>query len=84
MEVTIEIDRIVLKDFDNHDSRQIGASLKLELARLIKENGLPRGAQKHEISSINVSSPNLPKNLNPRIIGTNIARLVYKELAKRP
>ncbi|MDA4121760.1 MAG: hypothetical protein OK456_01115 [Thaumarchaeota archaeon] len=83
MNIDIHIDELVLEGFDFHDHKRIAASMKVELARLITEKGL--GMQLDRTSDLGrVSAPafNVPTDRNPRAIGREIARSVYKGMKK--
>ena len=57
--------------------------MKLELARLIAEKGLSSALdRKNDSSKIIAPSFNVPSDRNPRAIGVEIARSVYRGMKK--
>ncbi|MGB7953623.1 MAG: hypothetical protein WCF23_06545 [Candidatus Nitrosopolaris sp.] len=81
MEIKIQIDRLTLHGFNYHDHRRIATSFELELAGLITKNW----ARQNKLSDsqpqiFNEYSFKLPTDMNPKSIGAEIARSVYKEL----
>jgi hypothetical protein len=81
MEIQIRIKELVLYGFNYHDHRRISASVERELARLIKKHGVPEAAtQRHEFRNMDAGSFKVPRDMNPRLIGAEIARSVYKGL----
>jgi len=86
MKINIRIGKLVLHGFNYHDHKRVGTALEQELARLIKENGLPEGSTKEiEIPKIGAPSFSAPADMNPTTIGTEVARSIYrsKELVAR-
>lgn len=83
MKFRVNIDELVLEGFDFHDHRRIASALKTELARLIAEDGLYRTTRR-EAESARISAPSfrVPSDRNPRMIGNEIARSVYKSLRR--
>jgi hypothetical protein len=79
MRIRIKIDELVLHGFNYHDHRRISAAIEGELARLIRENGLPQGMNvAKEIPKIDAGSFNLSDRTNPKAIGDQIARSIYR------
>lgn len=79
MKIDIRIGKLVLHGFDYHDHSRIRATFEQEFARLIMLNGLPEGfAQGDGIPQIYAPSFNAPGDMNPRIIGAEVARSIYK------
>jgi hypothetical protein len=79
MKIDIRIGKLVLHGFDYHDHRRISSAFKQELTRLIRENGLPKGfAQGEEVHQIIAPSFNAPEDMNPKTIGAEVARSIYK------
>jgi hypothetical protein len=77
----VQIDELVLEGFDFHDHKRIAAAMKKELARLIAEKGLDRaGGRSAESASVSAPSFHVPSDRNPRSIGNEIARSVYRGL----
>jgi hypothetical protein len=83
MKINLQIDELVLEGFDYHDHKRIGAAMKLELARLVAERGLGSVLdQKNNSGSVSAPPFNVPSDRNPRAIGAEIARAVYKGMKK--
>jgi hypothetical protein len=79
MKIDIRIEKLVLNGFDYHDHRRISAALEQELAILIKKKGLPdRLTQGDEIPLIFAPSFTTPIDMNPRTIGAEVARSIYR------
>lgn len=79
MRINIEIERLVLNGFDFHDHKRISAALEQELAWLIRENGLPEGfTQGDKIPIIYPPSFTAPEDMNPRKLGTEVARSIFR------
>ena len=83
MKVNIQIDELVLEGFDFHDHKRIGAAMKLELGRLVAEGGLGSALdQKNNPGSVSAPPFSVPSDRNPRAIGAEIARSVYRGMKK--
>lgn len=81
--VNVEIDELMLTGFDHHDRFRIASALELELASLIKERRFPTGlAKEREVRQVAVPSFHAPADSNPRMIGIEAARSIYRGLAK--
>jgi hypothetical protein len=81
--IRVELERLVLVGFDYHDHRRIGAAFEKEFERMIRDNGLPGGRVRGPDSeSIGAPTFFLPVDMNPRTIGTRIARSVYASLGR--
>ena len=79
MKINIRIANLVLQGFDYHDHKRINFALEQELTTLIRENGLPSGlSEGAEISQIDAPSFNIPADSNPKIIGSEVARSMYR------
>jgi hypothetical protein len=83
VKIDLQIDALVLEGFDYHDHKRIGAAMKAELARLITENGLgsPVGWMR-DSGQISAPSFKVPSDRNPRTIGAEIARSVYRGMRR--
>jgi hypothetical protein len=82
--INLEIDTLVLEGFDYHDHKRIGAAMKVELARLITEKGLGSAADlMGDSAQIRAPSFEVPSDRNPRAIGAEIARSVYRGMRKK-
>jgi hypothetical protein len=81
MKVNIEIGELVLDGLDYHDHRRISKAIEQELTRLISENGLSKWpTPQNKTPSIDAPSFNAPSNMNPRTIGRETARSIYRGL----
>jgi hypothetical protein len=84
MKIHLAIGELVLHGFEYHDHRRIGIAIEQELATLIRDNGLPgkssTATEEYEIIHINAGSFNAPVNMNPKIIGIEVARSIYRGL----
>lgn len=79
MKIRIEIGELVVHGFDYHDHRRIGAAIEWELTRLISKNGLPQGISGNkEIPKIDAGSFNIDRHTNPRAIGAEVAKSIYR------
>lgn len=81
MKVRINIAELILNGFDYHDGKRIAAAIEHELARLIREKGLPDGLD-GEMAKINAGSFDV-KQGNARAVGGDIARAIYRALSDR-
>lgn len=83
MKIYLQIDELVLDGFDYHDHKRISAAMKLELTRLIAEKGLGKALdRKNDSGQISATSFKVPSDRNPRTIGAEIARSVYRGIKK--
>jgi hypothetical protein len=82
MKIDVQIDELVLEGFDYHDHKRISNAMKIELARLIIENGLDQKAVERKDGAANISAPvfQIPMDRNPRMVGNEIARSIFKSL----
>jgi hypothetical protein len=79
--IDIQIDELVLSGFNQKDRVQIGEALERELAALITERRLSNeSATRLAADSKDVPSFNLPADMNPKKIGVETARSVYRRL----
>lgn len=80
----MEIKELVLHGFDYHDYRRIGVAIEQELSRLIRENGLLQYiVAGSEIPRIDAGSFSLATDMNPKTIGAEVARSIYRGLRQR-
>jgi hypothetical protein len=81
--VHVEIDELVLTGFDHRDRFRIASAMELELVSLIKEKRLPTGLAKGRTThQVDAPSFNAPADSNPRTIGIETARSIYKGLGR--
>jgi hypothetical protein len=84
MKVNIEIGELILEGFDYHDQQRISRAIEQELARLVSDNGLPEGVgTRRAASNIGALSFNAPSDMNPRAIGRETARSIYRSLVTK-
>ena len=76
--LTIEINELLLEGFNQTDGKLISATLKQELTRLIKDNGLIHNPNSN-VNAVSVNSllVNVNINSNAKAIGIEIARCIY-------
>ena len=82
MKTKIEIGTLVLEGFDYHDHIRISGALEQELVRIISKNGLSEKRTNLQAKPTKpmILSFTAPPDLNPRKIGSEIARAVSKTL----
>ncbi|MEL6353627.1 MAG: hypothetical protein AAFR58_18025 [Cyanobacteria bacterium J06627_28] len=79
--VNFHVDRLVLHGFSTVARHQISAAMQAELSRLFQVQGIPRSLQKDAvINQFNGGDVEISQGLSPHIIGTRIARSLYREL----
>jgi hypothetical protein len=85
MKIEVQIGQLVLEGFDYHDHKRIADAMKVELAKMIAEKGLGEIAAGRSKDTGPLSIPvfRIPSDKNPRLIGNEIARSVYKSLKQR-
>lgn len=76
--IVINIDRLVLEDFDYHDHPRISKAMQHELSRLVRENGLAQGV--YDLPTVDAGTINIRENMGSRTTGIEIARSVYRSL----
>jgi hypothetical protein len=84
MKINIQIAELVLEGFDYHDHKRISNAMKIELTRLVAEKGLGQTSveQEHGVAHISAPAFQMPTDRNPRMIGNEIARSVFKGLKR--
>ena len=85
MKVEVQIGELVLEGFNFHDQRRIASAMRNELSRLVRENDLPQRLERNYDRSVSSFTPPpfaMPQDGNPRRIGVEIARSVYKSLRR--
>jgi hypothetical protein len=81
LKVKINIDRLVLEGFSYHDHLRISRAMEHELVRLVRENGLKKGA--YDLPVVDAGAFNIGQNASPRSIGVNVAQSVYRSLGQQ-
>jgi hypothetical protein len=81
--IEINIEELILHGFPQVDRFKIGEAVRIELARLFTEQGLPAGMSNGiNLSMIDGGSFTISKNMNTRAIGNRIAQTVYGGITK--
>lgn len=79
MKVHLEIGELVLEGFEYHDHKRIASAMQRELARLISQRGLANAqGVRDRVEGLEGPSFTVPRDRNPRTIGEEIARSVYR------
>jgi hypothetical protein len=80
-EIELHIDELVLHGFDPRDRHRIGDAVQSELTRLLAERGL-RTAQPFDRAVVSAGSVTLPRNAQPRAVGSRVARALFGVLRR--
>ncbi|MGP3999965.1 hypothetical protein [Streptomyces sp. 8N706] len=81
--VRIEIGELVLDGFGRIDQHRVSAAFRAELARLVRERGVPLAAGGDRRLDLLSGLPPLPATTSPRRLGEALARAVHAGLAGR-
>lgn len=82
-DVEVYIEELVLHGFPPGDRYRIGDAVKLELERLLTENGLPAGVGHNvRIDRVDGGSIKLPPKHKAGAVGSGVAKAVYRGLGK--
>lgn len=88
MNVTIEIDELVLHGFAAGDRYRIGEAVQAELARLIAERGLPEAANPNgpgvEVARLDGGAFAVPPGAPAAAVAAGIAAAVYRSMTAVP
>lgn len=85
MNVTIEIDELVLHGFAAGDRRRIGEAVQVELARIIAERGLPGvWRESAEAARLDGGAFAVPPAMPATAVGAGIAAAVYRSMTAVP
>ncbi len=80
--LNLHIDHLILHGFSALDRDRIGSAVQAELTRLFVEQGIPRsllrGAAINQLDGVDFA---MVAGTPPRIIGTRIARAIYRGLS---
>ena len=81
--VDLRIDELVLEGFSFGDRFRIGEAIENELTRLLAEHGAPASLTKDsESSSLDGLVIRIPSNAKATTIGAQVARSIYRGLAR--
>jgi hypothetical protein len=81
VKVKVDIDELVLRGFKRGEHVQVVAAFELELAALIRKNGLPPSLlQTKHLSQLKLPQVNVSGNLGARETGSETARRIYRQL----
>lgn len=75
--IELHIEELVLHGFSHGDSNRIAGAVERELARLIKEKGLPEDVANGEIAKVDGGSFQMARGSKPETTGALIAKAVY-------
>jgi len=79
--IEVNIDRLVLRDFDTANRYQVAIALENEFARLLSEGGAPPLlTTSRKISRLRSTTLDLKPGSNGRSIGICVAREAYRRL----
>jgi hypothetical protein len=82
--VRVEIGELALEGFDRVDSDRVSAAFERELARLVRERGVPLAADGADARLDLLSGlPALPATTSPGRLGEALARAVHAGLSGR-
>lgn len=85
MNVTIEIDELVLHGFAAGDRYRIGEAVQVELARIIAERGLPGlGRGSAEAARLDGGTFAVPAEMPATAVAAGIAAAVYRSMTAVP
>ena len=80
--IELHIDELILRGVPYTQRRRVVAAIELELTHLIGEQGLPEHlAQGGTLPQIKINAMRMTDDARPQVIGTQIARQVYGNLA---
>lgn len=81
--VRVEIGELVLDGFDRLDPERVSEAFRSELARLVRERGVPLAADGGRALDALAGLPPLPATTSPRRLGQALARAVHEGLSGR-
>lgn len=81
MNITLEIEHLILHGFPSGERFRIGDAVETELMRLLREEGIPPALLfGQSMPAIDAGSFNLPSSAKGAAIGQHIARQIYTGL----
>ncbi|MFE4054977.1 hypothetical protein ACFXP3_01485 [Streptomyces sp. NPDC059096] len=81
--VRVEIGELVLDGFDRLDPDRVSAAFEAELARLVRDRGVPLAMDGGRALDALTGLPPLPATTSPRRLGEALARAVHAGLSGR-
>lgn len=83
-EVEIRIEELVLQGFAPGHGQAVGESIRIELARLLAEQGVPPGLLRGRPGAgpLDAGKVVLPPSANESTIGIHLARALHAELTR--
>ncbi|MFE2599556.1 hypothetical protein ACFXCZ_24180 [Streptomyces sp. NPDC059396] len=82
-EVRVDIGELVLDGFEQLDPDRVSAAFQAELARLVRERGVPLAADGGRALDALSGLPPLPATTSPGRLGEALARAVHAGLSGR-
>ncbi|WP_046495250.1 hypothetical protein [Streptomyces odonnellii] len=82
-EVRVDIGELVLDGFERLDPERVSAAFQAELARLVRERGVPLAADGGRTLDALSGLPPLPATTSPGRLGEALARAVHAGLSGR-
>ncbi|QXE38329.1 hypothetical protein KQY30_32935 [Streptomyces sp. GMY02] len=82
-EVRVDIGELVLDGFERLDPERVSAAFQAELARLVRERGVPIAADGGRTLDALSGLPPLPATTSPGRLGEALARAVHAGLSGR-
>lgn len=80
-EIELAIEELLLRDMPPAQRQQIAATVEQELARLLREQGLPPSlSQGGHIPQVDIGTLDLAAHARAETIGLEVARNVYRHL----
>ncbi|MFD4584340.1 hypothetical protein [Streptomyces sp. NPDC058434] len=81
--VRVDIGELVLDGFDRLDPERVAAAFRGELARLVRDRGVPLAAEGGRAFDTLTGLPPLPATSSARRLGQALARAVHEGLSGR-
>ncbi|MEU5977666.1 hypothetical protein [Streptomyces sp. NPDC047315] len=81
--IRVDIGELVLDGFERIDRDRLSAAFQTELARLVRDRGVPLAADGGRAVDAIAGLPALPSTTSPRRLGEALARAVHAGLSGR-
>ncbi|MFE4367504.1 hypothetical protein ACFRMN_04470 [Streptomyces sp. NPDC056835] len=81
--IRVDIGELVLDGFDRVDPDRVSAAFRTELARLVRDRGVPLATDGGRTLDALSGLPPLPATTSPRRLGEALARAVHAGLSGR-
>ncbi|MFC9651028.1 hypothetical protein [Streptomyces sp. NPDC056937] len=81
--VRVDIGELVLDGFDHVDPERLSAAFRTELARLVRDHGVPLATDGGRALDALSALPSLPATTSPWRLGEALARAVHAGLSGR-